>query len=603
MELLAIPLVALASLYVVNNQKKQNNATEAFQNITNDLPNTNIQNKNYPDEYPLVVPELEKTSKLSTVNNYDGHGAFTDKYFDPNSNMQYAGDTTIPTNSLNNTDYYSLTGQKVDGSYFSHNNMTPFFGSTIRSRFTDNNSNEGVLDNLAGSGSQQFSKKEQAPLFAPSENYQWAHGAPNQTDFIQSRVNPSMRMANVKPFAEERVAPGLGLGYTTEGAYGFNSGMAYREQWLDKNVDELRVNNKQKASGLMLFGHEGPAISRITNTGTIGTMEKNRPDTVFEMGPERYMTTTGLSKAPMMHAMPIDRAVNRPETTMEYAGGAGFANSSTYVPGEYMPTHNVQLGEVPLSVANANGRNYANDGDYGIQNVKVYNNNRTANVQKDYFGVIGGALGAVVAPIMDILRPSRKENTVGALRPYQNAKTTVSESYVFNPADRPGTTIRETTENSKFHLNVNAGQNGGAYQVTENQAISNARQTTSDFYYAGVASAGSDRRGTRTYDAEYRQRNNEVKSSTIDGRMVPGNMGLYNGNINMHQANRDAYLVNNRAVAPTMPYESPDVHNMGQLSGSSGSNLYSNIQLDRSSPEILSALSGNPFALNVTKGL
>jgi hypothetical protein len=80
-------------------------------------------------------------------------------------------------------------------------------------------------------------------------------------------------------------------------------------------------------------------------------------------------------------------------------------------------------------------------------------------------------------------------------------------------------------------------------------------------------------------------------------------MGLYNGNINMHQANRDAYLVNNRAVAPTMPYESPDVHNMGQLSGSSGSNLYSNIQLDRSSPEILSALSGNPFALNVTKGL
>ena len=47
MELLAVPLVALASLYVINNQKKQNNATEAFQNIANDLPNTNIQNKNH----------------------------------------------------------------------------------------------------------------------------------------------------------------------------------------------------------------------------------------------------------------------------------------------------------------------------------------------------------------------------------------------------------------------------------------------------------------------------------------------------------------------------------------------------------------------------
>jgi hypothetical protein len=189
------------------------------------------------------------------------------------------------------------------------------------------------------------------------------------------------------------------------------------------------------------------------------------------------------------------------------------------------------------------------------------------------------------------------------LRPYQNAKTTVSESYIFNPADRPGTTIRETTENSKFHLNVNAGQNGGAYQVTDQQAIQNARQTTGDFYYSGIAGAGADRRGTRTYDAEYRQRNNEVKSSTIQGRMVPGNMALMNGDINMRQASRDDYLVMNRASAPTMPYQTPDVSNMGRLAGSQGTSLYQNIQIDRNSPEVLSALSSNPFALSVTRGV
>jgi hypothetical protein len=599
---LAIPLVALGSLYVMNNQHKKSN--ESFRNITNELPNTNIPNKNYPDEYPLVVPELEKTSKLSTVNSYDSQGAYTDKYFNPASNQQYASDTTMPSNAPVSGSYYSLTGQKVDSSYYTHNNMVPYFGGSIRSRNVDVNSNESVLDNMSGAGSQTIIKKEQAPLFTPSENYQWAHGAPNQTDFMQSRVNVGMRMANVKPFAEERVAPGLGLGYTNAGSNGFNSGMAMRDQWLPKTADQMRVNNKQKATGLMQFGYEGPAASHVKNIGSIGVMEKNRPDTHFDMGPERYLTTTGVGQGVALRAMPIDRAVSRPETAIEYAGGAGFSNPAAYVPGEYMPSHNINLGAVPTPSVSAVGRNWAHDAEYGMKSTKAYNNNRTANNQNGgYFGAIGGAIGAAVAPVMDIIRPSRKENTVGNLRPYQNAKSAVSESYIFNPADRPVTTIRETTENSKFHLNVNAGQNGGAYQVAEQQAIQNARQTTGDFYYAGSAGAGADRRGARTYDAEYKQRNNDVKSSTIDGRMVPGNMSLMNGDINMRQVSRDSSLINNRAVAPTMPYQTPDIANIGRLAGSQGSSLYQNIQLDRNSPEVLSALSGNPFALSITRGM
>jgi hypothetical protein len=603
MEILAIPLVALGSLYFMNTQKKT--STEGFNNAnTNELPNTDIPNKNYPHEYHLVVPELEKTSKLSTVNRYDSPGAYTDKYFNPSTSNQYISDTTVSTNQSNQSIYYSLTGEKVDSSYYTHNNMVPYFGGSIRSRNTNNNSNESVLDNMSGAGSQTIIKKEQAPLFTPSENYQWAHGAPNQSDFMQSRVNVSMRMANVKPFAEERVAPGLGLGYTNEGANGFNSGMAMRDQWLPKTADQMRVNNKQKATGLMQFGHEGPAASHVKNIGSIGIMEKNRPDTYFDMGPDRYMTTTGAGQGVTLQPMPIDRNVTRPDTAVEYAGGAGYSNSAAYVPGEYMPSHNIALGEVPFAAASAVGRNWAHDADYGMKSTKAYNNNRTANNQNGgYFGAIGGAIGAAIAPVMDVIRPSRKENTVGNLRPYQNAKSTVSESYIFNPADRPGTTIRETTENSKFHLNINAGQNGGGYQVAEQQAIQNARQTTGDFYYAGVAGAGADRRSARTYDAEYRQRNNDVKSSTIDGRMVPGNMALMNGDINMRQVERDSSLINNRAVAPTMPYQTPNVANMGRLAGSQGSSLYQNIQMDRNTPDVLSALSGNPFALSVTRGI
>jgi hypothetical protein len=269
-----------------------------------------------------------------------------------------------------------------------------------------------------------------------------------------------------------------------------------------------------------------------------------------------------------------------------------------------MPSTNIELGAVPVAGANAGGRQYANDGDYGIKSKHAYPNNRSANQQDDYFGAVGCAFGAAVAPLLDILRPSRKENTIGTLRPYQNPKAEVAQSYIFNPADRPSTTIRETTENSKFHLNVNANQRGGAYDVTDHQAIENNRQNTSDFYYAGGAGASAGTREMRAYNAEYNQRNNDVKSSTIQGRMVQGNMSLMNGDVNMRtNTNRDAYMKNNRSVAPTMPYQAPDVAAMGRVAGNGGSSLYSNIQLDRSNPEILSMLNSNPYAINTAKRL
>ena len=222
---LAIPGVALGLLYVVTNQNKKK---ENFTNNTNELPNTNIPNRNYPHEYPVISTETDQTSALSTTNRFDNAGGvYTDKYFNPTSVNNIVNSFSPTDNSQRN--FYSLTGEKVDSNYFQHNNMVPFFGSNIRSRHVENNSNESVLDNYIGSGSQTIIKKETAPLFAPSENQQWAHGAPNMTDFYQSRVNPSMKMANVKPFADEKVAPGLGLGYTTQGADGFNSGMMMRE--------------------------------------------------------------------------------------------------------------------------------------------------------------------------------------------------------------------------------------------------------------------------------------------------------------------------------------------------------------------------------------
>jgi hypothetical protein len=269
-----------------------------------------------------------------------------------------------------------------------------------------------------------------------------------------------------------------------------------------------------------------------------------------------------------------------------------------------MPSKHIDLGAVPITPAYRTNAGGANEGDFGNKSRMIYQNNRSANQQDTYFGAFGGAIGAVVAPLLDALRPSRRENAVGSLRPYQNPSSTVSNSYVFNPADRPATTIKETTEDGKGHLFIDRNQSSDAYRVTGNQPIINNRMTQSDFFYAGGGSAGERGRQPRTYDAEYRQRNNDVKSSTLASFTPAGNMGLFSGDINMTSVPKDNWQANRRALDPTMPSQSPSIGNMGrQASGPQSTTFNSNIQLDRTNPDLLSQLKGNPFAISHLAGL
>lgn len=604
---LAIPIIALGGLYLVSNQQRRTEDEEVEEGFVgySDLPNTNIPNENFPNDSPMETPEYSITEKLSHDNAYDGT-AYTDIYFKqspeqgmPNIANHKGTVQCLENKSKNNkTAYTSLSGETVNNDYFTHNNMVPFFGRKNTAQNVENGQTDGILDNYLGKGSQQIEKKEQAPLFAPNDNYQWAYGAPNQSDFMQSRVNNVNKMSNVLPFKQETVAPGVGLGYGTEGEAGFNAGMINRESWMPKTVDELRVNTNKKASGMGLFGHEGPANSIIKEMGQLGKMEKHRPERDFKMGSNRLMTTTGVEKGVTLRPIQEDRYTNRPETTASYTGAAGAENPGMFVDGEYMPSKHIDLGQVPLSSAYAHGKGGPSDADYGMKSQLVFENNRSSNEQADYFGAVGGAIGSVIAPLLDVLRPSRKENTIGTLRPYQNAGTKTPNSYVFNPADRTPTTIRETTEQSKFHMNSGTSVlNKGAYNVTNVQPVSNNRMNQSDYFYAGNASAAEGTLEARPYDAEYRQRNNDIKSSTIKGRMVPGNMAIYNNEIHMKTRDKTEDLTNGRPPVPVITKQPPGLETVGRLQGKQ--ELYSGIQQDRNQKEILEALKKNPYALSI----
>lgn len=602
-----IPALALGGLYKVSQTQKKENFENAKQRKEM-LPNMNIPDSNFPNEN-----NGDKTTKLSTMNVSDSPSVYTDKFFNVNLLNSQKNLDKKPNVMLNqsNNNYRSMTGEVVSSDYFSHNNMVPFFGSKSHTN-NASNATESTLDNYVGSASQHISKSERAPLFSPDTNYQWANGMPSTVDFIQSRINPGMSMNGIKPFEPINVGPGLGLGYTSEGAGGFNSGLMARDQWRDKTVDELRVVNKQKASGTGLLGYEGPAMSfvpKTTDKSNMGIMEKHRVEKTFEMGQDRLFTTTGIEKGTTARAIPVPKFVSRPETSVEYTGVAGNGHTAHVIRGEYMPSHNQQLDSPQLLPAYALNYGGPNENDYGVKSTHAYPNNRsisrTEHASQDggYFGAVKSSIGAAVAPFVDMLKPSRKENTVGNLRPYQNVKAPVESSYYFNPNDQTAVTIRQTTENSKWHLQQNANQHGGAYQSTPHQAIANERDTTTDYFYTGGSSAREGGQQARTYDGEYRQRNNEIKSSTINGRMVPGGMALLNNQVHMTQRPQEKMLVNERPVDGKFYAPTPSMDTMGALQGHNNLNLYQGQQLDRNSGDILAQLKGNPYTLSVLNGL
>ena len=177
---LAIPLVALGGLYVIVNSKQK---CEPYVNA-------------YTPSHATYVPKKEEI------------------------------DTAVFTD---------MAGRQISTKEYT-SRMVPFFGKTknIGTSLTNFSQSEQVMDALTGDGSTQLKKTENAPLFKPEESLAFANGTPVQTNYLHERMMPSMSMNNVKPFQEERVAPGINQGFTTTGSGGFNSGMEFR------NTFELR---------------------------------------------------------------------------------------------------------------------------------------------------------------------------------------------------------------------------------------------------------------------------------------------------------------------------------------------------------------------------
>jgi hypothetical protein len=616
---LAIPLIGLASAYLLSNQKRSDGnpkplaassaaaapVKEGYVNMgrpVNAIPNVAVP----PDNYPVFKPKTGYDA--NEYSNFPSPNAATDKYYEQsvfenvaNGGPDFGGKTQFGDTYQQRRQVMSLTGKPMDAADFKHNNMAPFFGAKIRGRTTDANVHESVLDTMNGAGSQWVSKTEVAPLFKPQENYNYVYGTPNTSDFMQSRQMPSSNMANVKPWEEVHVAPGLDKGFTDIGSGGFNSGMDARDKWVDRNVDELRVKTNPK----LTFGletHEGPAYYYIQNAPTAATqgkVEKYLPDTYYLNTPDRWLTTTGLEKAQTARAIQADRFVNRPSTTAEYFGaGAEQNGAATYAAPAVEPSKRQQVDPTKHHAINmaASDQRPASVADHGRLGFKVLHNNRSTTANAVPMGGVFGAIRAVVAPLLEVVRPSRKENVIGNLRAYANAGSTVPAGTVFNPADRLPTTIKETTSGllDFNHLNFERQTNAG-YQVADQQPVENQRDTTTDVEYMGSAGGAGAHMGNQVYNAAYNQRNNCNKVQTSWTNQGNMNLMSHDANVSVRKQNvSTSNYMGAAAPGPNTVNMPPSVETYGKAR--MPQNYPRNaIECERINPDILDAFRNNPY--------
>ena len=598
---IAIPLIALGGMYVASNQNKNknkknsntnnNSKKENFESMgakPNYLPNTNVP----PTNYPI----LNNKELLDNVQEYVNPNLASDKYFNQNAyeQRQRAGGKVSDTIQQ----VYSLSGNYMDSQEFKHNNMVPFNGGKPKGQLYNNNNAENILDNYIGSGSQTIKKIEQAPLFKPQDNVQWAYGAPNMSDFMQSRVNPALKNNMVKPFESVQVGPGLGKGFSSEGSGGFNSGMEDRDAWLDKTVDQLRVSTNPKLE-YSLDNLQGPAQSTIKNVGIQGKVEKYRPDGFFINSQDRWLTTTGAEKATRMVASEVFHTSNRNETTKAVTGTPNSTiKTAGYAPTNHEETKRIQWGGYNVSHSTAVGRGGHSQGDVNKQSHTNYENSRSTNTQGRTYGTgFSGAIGAVIAPIMDMLKPSKKEEYSCNMRVYGNMGGEVPGNYVQTPGDATSTTIKETTI---YQPNGYVGnQIDGAYQITDQQSIANQRDTTCEVYQLNPAGSKS---GERQYDAEYRQTNNEAKEKSIVGRINQGNAKQFNSSMNMSMSKLDSDRDNNRMWTPSANIAlGPSTQTYGKTNTPQYVNAYQDC--NRIDPGLLNAFKENPYTHSLSSAV
>lgn len=469
-----------------------------------------------------------------------------------------------------------LSGQQIPLNEFKHNNMEPFFGSSIKQNMNDSSSHQTILENFTGVGGYKSENpKVENVCFADIKNNSGSGVGSKQSSYEEEyqRMQRGKHRQNELPFEQTWVGPGLNDGYESRPSQmGFQPDD--RSFVMPKSVDELRTENNPKVSyeGRVVNGQKGSKL------GLQSKISKNKVDTFYENSPDRYFRTTGAYTKNKYRPTTILKDTNR-KNSRYYAGNL-YKNIGNEQSAKLQATKKNILRE--FGVRNLEQKNIGKpEFDYGKENILVYNNERDVTATRTYEGNITSLVKSIIAPVQDIFKPTTKQYTTFSNRefgelqtnmpnkptlydPNDVARTTIKETFIhdtrtgnlagenkhitydpddvmrktlketlpdyenvinmqsgvvkqtiYDPSDVAKTTVRETTEDNDHDGYIETLEGGkGGYQSTIVEAPNTSKQFISDHEYMGSAPSKEQSHGYLTKEIQMDPTSKEFISDT-----------------------------------------------------------------------------------------
>jgi len=502
-----------------------------------------------------------------------------------------------------------LTGERIESTDFTHNNMVPFFGGRVRQNVAAQ-SNSGILDTFTGSGITQISKREIEPMFdtarAPYGN---PFGMEDQTDFVQSRINDPRSRAGERPFEPVRVAPGVNEGFAATGKGGFQQ-FEVNQYMIDniRRTDDLRTSDNPKET------YKQPVVPGQHFIGMAaqesGEVRKYRPDKFYidETGARLFVTNGDVIKE-TTRPVQVLKHTTRPETSSEAIGPAGAQEfGESYVTGSYRMPMAQQYGGAGFRHADMTTYTSADtdapENDYGRAGYEVRPNERNATSERTMgLNLVPADAGALTVHYDDQNRPTRRQEMVGNIRQsgtpvgYAQGAPAIT---VWDPNDIARTTVREGTIHWNWMGQAAPGADGATrLKVYDPEDIARPTQksqlTNKSEYYGASESVNKD---FTSHDAAYNMRLNPNKQEIALGRdPMHGNGGalaVFDGNIHQTAKKIDADIVNDRANAVNRVVGMPTgVGDIGEVRPRVPLKL--DVSRQRNTMDIVAAVNSNPL--------
>jgi hypothetical protein len=398
---------------------------------------------------------------------------------------------------------------------FTHNNMVPFYGGSVKQSGVDDDRGGGggghqnVLETFTGNFSFRpgGNKKEIEAIWKPTSQGEMnssgraVHGEDREAWLAM--IGEPVNRANEAPMGLAPVVVGRA------GIRGGETGDVYydqREYMRGKTVDELRPTSRPKLTFESRPLGPGKAIAPDSSLEPMVPEVRERS---FKPLTEEFVTTdqllgpTSVTNAEVRRTDDYRdiRTTNRQTTAANsYVGSASPSSLSQASPAGRDPmarptTHRSTMPAWQQGGAFAPNAS-SGGGDHGRSSVQVYGNNRDVTTVRTIAGSFASAIKAIVAPIQDVVRTTKREETsTDSAREFGNPSIPhgVPKLTIYDAKDVARTTLKQVNATEEFALANLSGPSRATVYDANDVARTTIKQTNAVEEYALTNLSGPSR--------------------------------------------------------------------------------------------------------------